>query len=106
MSAAKVYDHTEKSLTSNKDPARYDNHDGGSHSNKKGKSVWSRVQLPTIAEATPAPVQDTRQLLNDKHARQQKWHERGRTWTPIPKTPAQVLVTEKRQVQGSAAHNQ
>ena len=39
MSAAKVYAQTENSLTSSREPARYDNRGGGGHGNKKGKSV-------------------------------------------------------------------
>ncbi|XP_021971240.1 uncharacterized protein LOC110866399 [Helianthus annuus] len=90
MAAAKVYAQTEKNLSTNKPPPPHNRpSDLGPCSGKKFKNGWRDSSSRNYSS------EDARATMNKLAAqREAKQENRERQWTPLNKTPAEVLSTE------------
>ncbi|XP_021979581.1 uncharacterized protein LOC110875685 [Helianthus annuus] len=90
MAAAKVYAQTEKNLTTNRPPPPHNRpSDLGSSGGRKFKKGWRDSGSGNHSS------EDARATINKLTAqRETKQENRERQWTPLTKTPAEVLSTE------------
>ncbi|XP_022007534.1 uncharacterized protein LOC110906764 [Helianthus annuus] len=90
MAAAKVYAQTEKNLSTNRPPPLHSRPtDLGPSSGKKFKKNWRDSSSGNYSS------EDARATINKLAAqRETKQENRERQWTPLTKTPAEVLSTE------------
>ncbi|XP_022008111.1 uncharacterized protein LOC110907435 [Helianthus annuus] len=90
MAAAKVYAQTEKNLTTNRPPPPHNRpSDLGSSGGRKFKKGWRDSSSGNYSS------EDARATINKLTAqREAKQENRERQWTPLTKTPAEVLSTE------------
>ncbi|MFS7956644.1 hypothetical protein Hanom_Chr07g00656971 [Helianthus anomalus] len=90
MAAAKVYAQTEKNLSTNRPPPPHSRpQDMSMSSGKKFKKNWRDSNSGTYSS------EDARATINKLAAqREAKQENRERQWTPLTKTPTEVLSTE------------
>ncbi|XP_022007373.1 uncharacterized protein LOC110906570 [Helianthus annuus] len=89
MAAAKVYAQTEKNLTTNRPPPPHNGPtDLCANGERRFKKSWRESSGSRSSE-------DARTTINKLSAQRENKHEnRERQWTPLTKTPAEVLSTE------------
>ncbi|XP_022030527.1 uncharacterized protein LOC110931441 [Helianthus annuus] len=89
MAAAKVYAQTEKNLTTNRPPPPHSRPtDLSATGERRFKKSWRESSGSRSSE-------DARTTINKLSAQRENKHEnRERQWTPLTKTPAEVLSTE------------
>ncbi|KAJ0456137.1 hypothetical protein HanIR_Chr15g0759021 [Helianthus annuus] len=89
MAAAKVYAQTEKNLTTNRPPPPHSRPtDLSATGERRFKKSWRESSGSRSSE-------DARATINKLSAQRDNKHEnRERQWTPLTKTPAEVLSTE------------
>ncbi|KAJ0550694.1 hypothetical protein HanHA300_Chr07g0248831 [Helianthus annuus] len=90
MATAKVYAQTEKNLTTNRPPPPHNRpSDLGSSGGRKFKKGWRDSSSGNYSS------EDAQATINKLTAqREAKQENRERQWTPLTKTPAEVLSTE------------
>ncbi|KAJ0547312.1 putative retrotransposon gag domain-containing protein [Helianthus annuus] len=90
MAAAKVYAQTEKNLTTNRPPPPHNRPtDLSSTGERRSKKSWRESGTGSRSS------EDARTTINKLTEQRENKHEnRERQWTPLTKTPAEVLSTE------------